>query len=127
MMTSSSSSAHAQAVQWGNEETRDLIVIRGEAERDLVGIKRNKTIWEIVSVKLRERGYSRTSDQCKCKWKNLVNRYKVNSKLPSFQILFYFIFYQFLFFLIVKNFINVSEIEKLVGGCINSIGNISWS
>lgn len=76
MMTSSSSSAHAQAVQWGNEETRDLIVIRGEAERDLVGIKRNKTIWEIVSAKLRERGYSRTPDQCKCKWKNLVNRYK---------------------------------------------------
>lgn len=91
MMTSSSSSAHAQAVQWGNEETRDLILIRGEAERDLVGIKRNKTIWEIVSVKLRERGYSRTPDQCKCKWKNLVNRYKVNSNLPCFQILFYFI------------------------------------
>ncbi|ESR46068.1 hypothetical protein CICLE_v10002156mg [Citrus x clementina] len=80
MMTSSSSSAHAQAVQWGNEETRDLIVIRGETERDLVGIKRNKTIWEIVSVKLRERGYSRTPDQCKCKWKNLVNRYKAKKR-----------------------------------------------
>ncbi|ONK71623.1 uncharacterized protein A4U43_C04F10610 [Asparagus officinalis] len=25
---------------------------------------------------MRERGYQRSPDQCKCKWKNLVNRYK---------------------------------------------------
>lgn len=63
--------------QWGDEETRDLILIRGEVEREFTGIKRNKTVWEIVSFKMKEKGYSRTPDQCKCKWKNLLNRYKV--------------------------------------------------
>ncbi|KAJ0054302.1 hypothetical protein Pint_02570 [Pistacia integerrima] len=62
--------------QWGDEETRDLILIRGEIEREFTGIKRNKTVWEIVSFKMKEKGYSRTPDQCKCKWKNLLNRYK---------------------------------------------------
>jgi len=33
-------------------------------------------MWEAVAARLRERGYRRTADQCKCKWKNLVNRYK---------------------------------------------------
>jgi hypothetical protein len=34
-------------------------------------------MWEAVAARLRERGYRRTADQSKCKWKNLVNRYKV--------------------------------------------------
>ncbi|XWS49402.1 hypothetical protein CRYUN_Cryun12cG0000400 [Craigia yunnanensis] len=62
--------------QWGQEETRELILIRGELERDSTTAKRNKTLWEIVSARMRDRGYSRTPDQCKCKWKNLLNRYK---------------------------------------------------
>ncbi|XVE65441.1 hypothetical protein DITRI_Ditri07aG0181000 [Diplodiscus trichospermus] len=62
--------------QWGQEETRELILIRGELERDFTTAKRNKTLWEIVSSRMRDRGYSRTPDQCKCKWKNLLNRYK---------------------------------------------------
>ncbi|XVF00020.1 hypothetical protein REPUB_Repub03eG0250200 [Reevesia pubescens] len=64
------------AGQWGQEETRELILIRGELERDFTAAKRNKTLWEIVSSRMRDRGYSRTPDQCKCKWKNLLNRYK---------------------------------------------------
>ncbi|EOY25433.1 hypothetical protein QQP08_012001 [Theobroma cacao] len=62
--------------QWGPEETRELILIRGELERDFTAAKRNKTLWEIVSARMRDRGYIRTPDQCKCKWKNLLNRYK---------------------------------------------------
>ncbi|KAL4570918.1 hypothetical protein LXL04_026583 [Taraxacum kok-saghyz] len=38
--------------------------------------KRNKSLWEVVAFKMKEIGYKRTPDQCKCKWKNLINRYK---------------------------------------------------
>ncbi|XP_008802948.1 trihelix transcription factor GT-3b-like [Phoenix dactylifera] len=62
--------------QWSPEETRDLIAIRGDLERDFNVSKRNKTMWEVVAARMRERGYRRSSEQCKCKWKNLVNRYK---------------------------------------------------
>ncbi|GKV10546.1 hypothetical protein SLEP1_g21892 [Rubroshorea leprosula] len=65
-----------QQPQWGQEETRELIAIRGELERDFTVSKRNKALWEVVSTRMRERGYIRTPDQCKCKWKNLLNRYK---------------------------------------------------
>ncbi|XP_020083943.1 trihelix transcription factor GT-3b-like [Ananas comosus] len=62
--------------QWGPQETRELIGIRGELERHFSASKRNKTLWEAVASRMRDRGYRRTPDQCKCKWKNLVNRYK---------------------------------------------------
>ena len=64
--------------QWSQQETREFIAIRAELERDFNASKRNKTLWEVVSTKMRERGYRRTPEQCKCKWKNLVNRYKVS-------------------------------------------------
>lgn len=63
--------------QWTQQETRDLISIRADLERDFNVSKRNKTLWEVVASKMREKGYRRSSEQCKCKWKNLVNRYKV--------------------------------------------------
>ena len=64
--------------QWGAQETRELIVARGEMERETIAARRSaKTMWEAVAARLRERGYRRTAEQCKCKWKNLVNRYKV--------------------------------------------------
>lgn len=63
--------------QWSQQETRDFIGIRGELERDFNVSKRNKTLWEVVAARMRERGYRRSPDQCKCKWKNIVNRYKV--------------------------------------------------
>ncbi|XP_062184540.1 trihelix transcription factor GT-3a-like [Phragmites australis] len=63
--------------QWGAQETQELIAARGEMERESVAARRSaKTMWEAVSARLRERGYRRTADQCKCKWKNLVNCYK---------------------------------------------------
>ncbi|KVH91538.1 trihelix transcription factor GT-3b-like [Cynara cardunculus var. scolymus] len=61
---------------WSQQETRDFIAIRGELERDFTTAKRNKSLWEVVAAKMKEIGYRRTPDQCKCKWKNLVNRYK---------------------------------------------------
>lgn len=67
--------------QWSQQETREFIAIRAELERDFTASKRNKTLWEVVSSKMRERGYRRSPEQCKCKWKNLVNRYKVSLSL----------------------------------------------
>lgn len=63
--------------QWSQEETREFIRIRVDLENDFTVAKRNKTLWETVSLRMRESGYRRTPDQCKCKWKNLLNRYKV--------------------------------------------------
>ncbi|MQM15608.1 hypothetical protein Taro_048557 [Colocasia esculenta] len=63
--------------QWSQQETRDFISIRAELERDATVSKRsNKTLWEAVAARMRERGHRRSPEQCKCKWKNLVNRYK---------------------------------------------------
>ncbi|XP_020236199.1 trihelix transcription factor GT-3b [Cajanus cajan] len=62
--------------QWSQQETREFIAIRAELEKDFTASKRNKTLWEVVSSKMRERGFRRSPEQCKCKWKNLVNRYK---------------------------------------------------
>ncbi|KAL0912709.1 hypothetical protein M5K25_018701 [Dendrobium thyrsiflorum] len=62
--------------QWGQQETRELIAIRADFERDFTVVRRNKTLWEAVSLRMRDKGYQRSPDQCKCKWKNLINRYK---------------------------------------------------
>ncbi|PKA66384.1 Trihelix transcription factor GT-3b [Apostasia shenzhenica] len=62
--------------QWGQQETRDLIAIRAELERDVAIDRRNKALWDAAASRMREKGYRRTPDQCECKWKTLVNRYK---------------------------------------------------
>lgn len=62
--------------QWGHQETREFIAIRAELEKDFTQTKRNKTLWEIIAGKMKAKGYRRSGEQCKCKWKNLVNRYK---------------------------------------------------
>ncbi|KAF9685631.1 hypothetical protein SADUNF_Sadunf03G0074600 [Salix dunnii] len=63
--------------QWGLRETEEFIGIRAELKKDFTVTKRNKTLWEMVSARMGEKGYRRTPGQCKCKWKNLVNLYKV--------------------------------------------------
>ncbi|XP_042488511.1 trihelix transcription factor GT-3b-like [Macadamia integrifolia] len=62
--------------QWTHQEAKDFIAIRAELERDFTVTKRNKTLWGIVAARMKKKGYRRSPDQCKCKWKNLVNRYK---------------------------------------------------
>lgn len=64
--------------QWSEDETKWLIRIRGELERDsnMAG-KQSKALWDAVSFRMSQSGFSRTPDQCKCKWKTLLNRYKV--------------------------------------------------
>ena len=62
--------------QWGYHETKEFIAIRADLEKDFTQTKRNKTLWELIAARMKEKGFRRSSEQCKCKWKNLVNRYK---------------------------------------------------
>ncbi|KAG9155910.1 hypothetical protein Leryth_004157 [Lithospermum erythrorhizon] len=62
--------------QWSMQETRDFLMIRGEFDPSFMETKRNKLLWEAIATQMRERGYNRSGEQCKCKWKNLVTRYK---------------------------------------------------
>ncbi|KVI03322.1 hypothetical protein Ccrd_018376 [Cynara cardunculus var. scolymus] len=51
-------------------------MIRGELDSTFMETKRNKPLWEVVSAKMKERGYNRSVEQCKSKWKNILTRYK---------------------------------------------------
>ncbi|GKC27164.1 trihelix transcription factor GT-3b [Tanacetum coccineum] len=62
--------------QWSIQETRDFLMIRGDLDQTFLETKRNKLLWEVISGKMKERGYNRSAEQCKAKWKNLVTRYK---------------------------------------------------
>ncbi|CAK9139935.1 unnamed protein product [Ilex paraguariensis] len=62
--------------QWSIQETRDFLMIRAELDPTFMETKRNKLLWEVISTKMKEKGYNRSAEQCKCKWKNLVTRYK---------------------------------------------------
>ncbi|KAF8085310.1 hypothetical protein N665_0672s0026 [Sinapis alba] len=62
--------------QWSVEETKELIAIRGELDQTFMETKRNKLLWEVVSNKMRDKSFLRSPEQCKCKWKNLVTRFK---------------------------------------------------
>lgn len=62
--------------QWSIQETKEFLIIRAELDRAFMETKRNKLLWEVISTKMREKGFHRSAEQCKCKWKNLVTRYK---------------------------------------------------
>ncbi|XP_073282180.1 trihelix transcription factor GT-3b-like [Primulina huaijiensis] len=62
--------------QWSIQETRDLLMIRAELDPNFMDNKRNKILWELVSTRMKEKGFARSAEQCKGKWKNLVTRFK---------------------------------------------------
>ncbi|KAL5180531.1 Trihelix transcription factor GT-3b [Glycine soja] len=62
--------------QWSIQETKEFLVIREELDQTFMETKRNKQLWEVISNRMKEKGYHRSAEQCKCKWKNLVTRYK---------------------------------------------------
>ncbi|CAM8973314.1 unnamed protein product [Rhodiola kirilowii] len=62
--------------QWSMQETKEFLMIRAELDQTFMETKRNKLLWEVISTKMREKGFNRSAEQCKCKWKNLVTRYK---------------------------------------------------
>ncbi|CAI5493893.1 unnamed protein product [Closterium sp. Naga37s-1] len=75
-------SAADRQSHWGFHETKELIALRGEMERDFVPGRTSNHVWETISSRMKEKGYRRTPNQCKCKWKVLVNRYK-NKELSA--------------------------------------------
>ncbi|KAL1331023.1 hypothetical protein HN51_048277 [Arachis hypogaea] len=62
--------------QWSIQETKEFLMIRAELDQTFMETKRNKQLWEVISNNMKEKGYHRSAEQCKCKWKNLVTRYK---------------------------------------------------
>ncbi|XP_045833801.1 trihelix transcription factor GT-3b-like [Trifolium pratense] len=62
--------------QWSIQETKEFLTIRAELDQTFMETKRNKQLWDVISNHLKEKGYHRSAEQCKCKWKNLVTRYK---------------------------------------------------
>ncbi|XP_052171843.1 trihelix transcription factor GT-3b-like [Diospyros lotus] len=79
--------------QWSIQETRDFLVIRAELDQSFMETKRNKLLWDVISTKMREKGYNRSAEQCKCKWKNLVTRYKGCETMESEAVRQQFPFY----------------------------------
>ncbi|EFJ24372.1 hypothetical protein SELMODRAFT_415005 [Selaginella moellendorffii] len=72
--------------RWGHTETKDFISIRADMEED-PSLSSQKNWWDPIAGKMRERGYARTSEQCKRKWKKLVSRYKVSESMQRFAAL----------------------------------------
>uniref|UniRef100_A0A0E0KY21 Myb-like domain-containing protein n=1 Tax=Oryza punctata TaxID=4537 RepID=A0A0E0KY21_ORYPU len=62
--------------QWSHAETSAFLAIRADLDHSFLSTKRNKALWEAASARLQALGFSRTPDQCKSKWKNLVTRFK---------------------------------------------------
>ncbi|KAF2614647.1 hypothetical protein F2Q70_00006981 [Brassica cretica] len=62
--------------QWSIEETKELLGMREELDQTFMETKRNKLLWEVVAAKMADKGFARSAEQCKSKWKNLVTRYK---------------------------------------------------
>ncbi|XP_022145530.1 trihelix transcription factor GT-3b-like [Momordica charantia] len=62
--------------QWSIQETKEFLMIRAELDQAFMETKRNKLLWELTASKMKQKGFNRSAEQCKCKWKNLVTRYK---------------------------------------------------
>ena len=63
---------------WSDQEVKALITIWGEenVQEELDGAVRNKTVFQNISKKMVEQGYSRDGEQCKTKIKNLKEQYR---------------------------------------------------
>ncbi|KAJ0234956.1 Trihelix transcription factor GT-3a [Hirschfeldia incana] len=80
-------------LQWSIDETKELLGIREELDQTFMETKRNKLLWEVVAAKMADKGFARSAEQCKSKWKNLVARYKVCETTDPEAIEQQFIFY----------------------------------
>ena len=62
---------------WSVLETKELLAIRAALDKNFSEMKQNRMLWISVAEKMKAKGFNRSDEQCKCKWKNLVTRYKV--------------------------------------------------
>ena len=67
-----------EALCWDRSETMALIDIWSDdaIQGQLEGMKRNKKVFQTISDKLAERGFTRTYEQCQNKVKALKKDYK---------------------------------------------------
>jgi hypothetical protein len=49
--------------KWSPEETKVLIAIRGELEKDSSVAKRSKALWEAISSRMADRGFNRKREE----------------------------------------------------------------
>ncbi|XP_027337859.1 trihelix transcription factor GT-3b-like [Abrus precatorius] len=79
--------------QWSIQETKEFLAIRAELDQTFMETKRNRQLWEVISTRMKEKGYHRSAEQCKCKWKNLVTRYKGFETMEQESLRYQFPFY----------------------------------
>lgn len=65
-----------RAETWVKEETLCLISFRRELDELFNTSKTNRHLWEIISAKMRENGFERSSSMCLDKWRNLLKDFK---------------------------------------------------
>ncbi|KAJ1912386.1 hypothetical protein H4219_005626 [Mycoemilia scoparia] len=68
------------STHWSSDETILLIRAWGELREEFAEIKRNHSVWNKVVDKLISRGFFRTVDQCRNRWKFLESKYKAAKK-----------------------------------------------
>ncbi|PKA56202.1 Trihelix transcription factor GT-3b [Apostasia shenzhenica] len=69
--------------QWSLEETREFLVLRAELDQCFVRTKRNRALWATISSRMLLKGFSRSAEQCKSKWKNLLTRFKASEVMEG--------------------------------------------
>ncbi|WJX49033.1 hypothetical protein P8452_35521 [Trifolium repens] len=79
--------------QWSIQETKEFLMLRAELDQTFMETKRNKQLWDVISNHMKEKGYHRSAEQCKCKWKNLVTRYKGCETMETEAMRYQFPFY----------------------------------
>ncbi|XP_076913210.1 trihelix transcription factor GT-1-like [Bidens hawaiensis] len=65
-----------RAETWVQQETRLLITLRREVDRQFNTSKSNKHLWEQISAKMRDKGFDRSPMMCTDKWRNLLKEFK---------------------------------------------------
>uniref|UniRef100_A0A1J3H1E7 Trihelix transcription factor GT-2 n=1 Tax=Noccaea caerulescens TaxID=107243 RepID=A0A1J3H1E7_NOCCA len=65
---------YASGTRWPPEEVQALIASRSEVEEQ-TGTHKG-AIWDVISAKMKERGYDRSPKKCKEKWENMNKYYK---------------------------------------------------
>ncbi|XP_036375592.1 uncharacterized protein zgc:113263 [Megalops cyprinoides] len=78
LATDSPGAAGSKKIPWTNRETRTLIDIWGEADIqwNLKNCLRNRHIFELISKRMCDRGYSRTAEQCQTRIKRLKLKFR---------------------------------------------------
>uniref|UniRef100_A0A1X7U4R8 Myb/SANT-like DNA-binding domain-containing protein n=1 Tax=Amphimedon queenslandica TaxID=400682 RepID=A0A1X7U4R8_AMPQE len=66
------------AAGWSAEPTAALLAIWGDenVQKQLDGVARNRSIYEKISSKLKEKSFNYNWKQCRTKVKNLTQRYR---------------------------------------------------